>query len=198
MFKKASLLLLVFMMSACSFNQNDYLSEQNYARYQAYYTSIFDNDRFLAYSNAFELEIVFTKIENQYRYDIILDQPSIAMYDIEIMVVENDLSFERTDKMMPNFGIFESNEANMIPFQVDVDKGYVKGVVVSGLVEVSVVELKIMVAWRDYAKLNSSREFFIRNLDYERMQDGTHDIIDDIDDDEENDEENEDEDEDEE
>lgn len=183
MFKRFLLLLLILMLSACSFDQNDYLSEQNFARYQAYYTSIFDNDRFITFSDAFELEIVFTKIEDQYRYDIIIDRPSIAMYDIEVMVVENDLPFERSDKMMPNFGIFESAEANMIPFQVDVDKGYVKGIIVSGVVNVPVVELKIMVAWRDYAKLNSTREFFIRNLDYDRMQDGSHDIIDDIDDD---------------
>jgi hypothetical protein len=191
MFKKAILILAILILNGCAFDSNEYLSTENYARYQAYYTSIFDNDRFLTYSDAFLLEVVFTKIENQYRYDIIIDQPNIAMYDIEVMVVENDISFERSDKMMPNFGIFETNDTNMIPYQVDVSKGYVKGIILSGLIDVPVVELKIMIAWKDYAKLNSTREFFLRNLDYDRMQDGSHDNDDEeiIDDEEDQDEE---------
>ncbi len=191
MLRKITMIMLILLMSGCAFDSDKYLSKENYARYQAYYTSIFDNDRFLAFSDAFDIEIAFNKIQDKYRYDIIIDNPSIAMYDIEVMVVENDVSFERADKMMPNFGIFETKDVNMIPFQIDVEKGYVKGIILSGMVDVSVVELKIMVAWRDYAKLNATREFFIRNLDYDRMQDGSHDNDDDIDDSEEDEEQDE-------
>lgn len=175
MIKKALVLFLLLSLSACTFDTQEYLSQENYKRYQAYYTSIFDNDRFITFTDAYYIELVFTKIQDQYRYDIIIDEPAIAMYDIEVMVVENDVIFERADKMMPSFGIFELNETNMIPFQVDVDKGYAKGIIVSGMVDVPIVELKVMVAWKDYAKLNSTREFFMFNLDYERMQAGDHD-----------------------
>lgn len=178
MIKKTLILLLLLSLSACSFDTQEYLSQENYARYQAYYTSIFDNDRFITFTDAYDIERVFTKVNDQYRYDIIIDNPSIAMYDIEVMVVENDVAFERAEKMMPSFGIFESKETNMIPFQVDVDKGYAKGIVLSGMVDVPIVELKVMVAWKDYAKLNTTREFFMFNLDYERMQAGDHDNTD--------------------
>lgn len=189
MIKKALVLFLLLSLSACSFDTQEYLSQENFKRYQAYYTSIFDNDRFITFTDAYNIELVFTKIEEQYRYDIIIDEPAIAMYDIEVMVVENDIVFERADKMMPSFGIFELNESNMIPFQVDVDKGYAKGIILSGMVDVPIVELKVMVAWKDYAKLNATREFFMFNLDYERMQAGDHDNTDDLPDEESNEEE---------
>lgn len=177
MIRKAFIALLLVLLVGCTNDINSIVEEQNFSRYQAHYISIFDNDRFIRESSQYELSVVFTQVENKYRYDIIIDNPIIAMYDIEVMVVENDISFERANKMMPNFGIFETGEINMIPYQVDVEKNYVKGIVVSGLVDVPVVELKIMVSWKDYSKLNSFREFFIRNLDYERMNDDDFDII---------------------
>lgn len=177
MFKKAIVLLLVALLASCTHNANSILEEENFTRYQAYYTSIFDNDRFIREPSNYELDVVFTKVDNKFRYDIIIDQPIIAMYDVEVMVIENDQPFERTDKMMPSFGVFESDETNMIPYQVNTEKGYAKGIVVSGLVDVGVVELKIMIGWRDYSKLNSYREFFIRNLDFERMDDEDFDVI---------------------
>lgn len=177
MFKKAISLLLVVLLASCTNNANSILEEENFSRYQAYYTSIFDNDRFIREPSNYELDVVFTKIDNKYRYDIIIDQPIIAMYDVEVMVIENDQPFERTDKMMPSFGVFESDETNMIPYQVNIEKGYAKGIVVSGLVDVKIVELKIMIGWKDYSKLNSYREFFIRNLDFDRMDDEDFDVI---------------------
>lgn len=177
MFKKAISLLLVVLLASCTNNANSILEEENFSRYQAYYTSIFDNDRFIREPSNYELDVVFTKIDNKYRYDIIIDQPIIAMYDVEVMVIENDQPFERTDKMMPSFGVFESDKTNMIPYQVNIEKGYAKGIVVSGLVDVKIVELKIMIGWKDYSKLNSYREFFIRNLDFDRMDDEDFDVI---------------------
>ena len=44
----------------------------------AYYTSIFDNDRFITFTDAYNIELVFTKIEEQYRYDIIIDEGKIV------------------------------------------------------------------------------------------------------------------------
>ena len=169
MIKRFLLLVLLIALAGCNLNTQDVRLQQQFARYEAYYVSLFDNDRFISFSDAFDLEVVFTKLDSGYRYDVVIDNPKIAMYDIEIMVVENDTPFERADKMMPNLGIFESLEVNLVPYQVHTDKGFMKGVVVSGVVSVSVVELKIMVAWKDYAKLNSTREFFIRNLDYDRI-----------------------------
>lgn len=173
---KIMLVALLLLVSACSKSTN-VVEEQNLARYKAYYALIFDNDRFIREPQHFDLDVVFSEIEGQYRYDIIVDNPRIAMYDVEIMVVEDDLGFQATRRMMPSFGIFESNKNNMIPNQVDSENGYVKGMIVSGMLDKKVVELKIMVGWRDYSKLNSHREFFIRNLDYDKMKDPDFNII---------------------
>ncbi|NLA78811.1 MAG: hypothetical protein GX845_04600 [Erysipelothrix sp.] len=173
--RKILVIIMLVVLSACA-RGSKVVEEENLERYKAYYSFIFDNDRFIREPQHYELDIVFTKMNSQYRYDIIIDQPIIAMYDIEVMVVEDDLVYDSTDKMMPNFGIFEDKKVSMIPNQVDGDLGYVKGVIVSGVVERNIVELKIMVGWRDYSKLVSHREFFIRNLDYEKMSDPDYDI----------------------
>jgi len=154
-------IILSLILSGCQWFDSDDIDEAKFQRYSAYYTSIFDNDRFIIASDYYELEVVMNKIsDSEYRYDVIIDSPKIAMYAIEIMVVENNITPEVADKMMPTIGIFEDVEYNLIPYQVNVDKGYVKGLIVNGISTEPTINLKIMVLWRDYAKLLVSREFF--------------------------------------
>jgi len=176
MIKKLILLMMILMMTACNFKVDNIVETSKYQRYLAYYTSIFDNDRFILWSNFYDIELVMHKLpNNQYRYDLIIDNPRIAMYDIEIMVVENNVTPELTDKMMPNLGIFEDMEYNFVPFQVNVEKGYPLGLVVSGVTDSSIVSLKVMISWKDYAKVKSTREFFDLVGDYEKQFITDHD-----------------------
>lgn len=163
--------ILALILTGCQWFDNDEIDKAKFQRYSAYYTSIFDNDRFVTASQYYDLEVVMNKIgETEYRYDVIIDSPKIAMYAIEIMVVENNITPEAASKMMPTIGIFESLEYNLIPYQVNVDKGYVKGLIVSGVSNMPSINLKIMVLWRDYAKLQVTREFFDISKSYD---DGT-------------------------
>ncbi|PKM63488.1 MAG: hypothetical protein CVU96_07620 [Firmicutes bacterium HGW-Firmicutes-20] len=165
------IIIFTLILSGCQWFDNDDIDQAKFQRYSAYYTSIFDNDRFVLSSEYYDLEVVMNKIsEAEYRYDVIIDSPKIAMYAIEIMVVENNITPEVADKMMPTIGIFEDVEYNLIPYQVNIEKGYVKGLIVNGISEKPVINLKIMVLWRDYAKLLVSREFFEINKTY---NDGT-------------------------
>ena len=154
-------IIISLMLSGCQWFDNDDIDKAKFQRYSAYYTSIFDNDRFILASEYYDLEVVMNKIsDSEYRYDVIIDSPKIAMYAIEVMVVENNITPEVADKMMPTIGIFENVEYNLIPYQVNVDKGYVKGLIVNGISTMPSINLKIMVLWRDYAKLLVTREFF--------------------------------------
>ena len=155
------IIILALILSGCQWFDNDDIDKAKFQRYSAYYTSIFDNDRFILASEYYDLEVVMNKIsDSEYRYDVIIDSPKIAMYAIEVMVVENNITPEVADKMMPTIGIFENVEYNLIPYQVNVDKGYVKGLIVNGISTMPSINLKIMVLWRDYAKLLVTREFF--------------------------------------
>jgi hypothetical protein len=159
--KWMSVIIISLILSGCQWFDNDDIDEAKFQRYSAYYTSIFDNDRFVLASEYYDLEVVMNKIsEAEYRYDVIIDSPKIAMYAIEVMVVENNITPEVANKMMPTIGIFENVEYNLIPYQINVDKGYVKGLIVNGISTQPSINLKIMVLWRDYAKLLVTREFF--------------------------------------
>lgn len=159
--KLTIIITLALVLSGCQWFDNDDIDEAKFQRYSAYYTSIFDNDRFILASEYYNIEVVMNKInDTEYRYDVIIDSPRIAMYAIEVMVVENNITPEVASKMMPTIGIFEEVEYNLIPYQVNVDKGYVKGLIVNGISSEPSINLKIMVLWRDYAKLNVTREFF--------------------------------------
>jgi hypothetical protein len=165
------ILILTMILSGCQWFDNDDIDEAKFQRYSAYYTSIFDNDRFVLASEYYDLEVAMNKIgEDEYRYDVIIDSPKIAMYAIEVMIIENNITPEVANKMMPTLGIFENVEYNLIPYQVNVDKGYVKGLIVSGISQQPSINLKIMVLWRDYAKLLVTREFFEVNKTF---SDGT-------------------------
>jgi hypothetical protein len=155
------IIILTLILSGCQWFDNDDIDEAKFQRYSAYYTSIFDNDRFVLSSEYYDLEVAMNKIDDdEYRYDVIIDSPKIAMYAIEIMIIENNITPEVANKMMPTLGIFEDVEYNLIPYQVNIEKGYVKGLIVSGISEQPSINLKIMVLWRDYAKLLVTREFF--------------------------------------
>ncbi len=153
-------LFIVFSASACqSAAQKQYAA--NVQKYNAYYTAILNNDKFLSDSGNYDITAVMNKLSaTEYRYDVIIDNPRIAMFDVEILVIENDKSLEISSQVMPSVGLFENEEYNLVPFQVNLKDGFTKGFGLSGTVKTPAIDLKVMVVWRDYAKVSQNREYF--------------------------------------
>ena len=61
--------------------------------------------------------------------------------------------------MMPSIGIFESQDYSLIPNQARTDKGFVKGLVLSGETPEDSVDITMLVEWRDKNKENAHREY---------------------------------------
>lgn len=97
---------------------------------------------------------------NQIRYDVFVDDPKIAMYDVEILAIVDNGLLVVSDSMMPSVGIFETMEYNLIPYQINAERGYVKGFNLNGITDTRQVRLKVLVSWKDYFKIRSSRETF--------------------------------------
>ncbi|TFG81735.1 MAG: hypothetical protein E4G74_03730, partial [Erysipelotrichales bacterium] len=153
-------LLILIAASACqSATEKQYAA--NLQRYNAYYTAILNNDKFLGDSGNFDIEVVMNRLsDTEYRYDLIVDNPRIAMYNIEILVIESGKSLEISDQIMPNVGIFEGDEYNMVPYQINLESGFSQGFDLSGTVTKPEVSLKVLVIWHDYAKVLQKREYF--------------------------------------
>ena len=172
------MIIFVVFLGGCA-SKSDSIDKIKLENYAYIYQTITDNDTFNAVANYYDLQVVMAKIsDQQYRYDIIIDNPKIAMYDIKIMAVENNVDFSLADKMMPSIGIFDDEEFNMVPYQINKDLGYVKGLVISGLTDKPIVNLKIRIVWKDYSKVEETKEYFNITIDYMSQTTLTNDVED--------------------
>lgn len=116
--------------------------------YETYYTEVYSNGRYEEDSPYFSLHCEMTQVEDgSYRYYVIVDETVIAMYNVMMIAVENGVSYEDCDRMMPSFGIFESR-VSLIPGQVNKQDGYVKGITISGECDSDHIDLLLLVRWK--------------------------------------------------
>ena len=85
--------------------------------------------------------------DGSYRYYIILDDPKIAMYNVMMIAVENGVSYQECETMVPSFGIFE-DRVSLVPGQVNYEEAYVKGISISGQSDKDTMDLLILVRWK--------------------------------------------------
>jgi len=150
-------LLCAFMLAGCFAQKDD---SANFAAYEGFYKSIQDNDKFQDGSLYYQISAEMSTLgDGTHRYYIFLDDAQIAMYDVVLLAVENSTPFENSTKMMPSIGIFESQDYSLIPNQARTDKGYVKGLVLSGETADESVDITMLVEWRDRNKENAHREY---------------------------------------
>lgn len=139
--------------------QEDNIEKDSLQKYETYLTSLIEQDRFLDGSHYFSVSSVFNPMDDgTVRYDVFIENAQVAMYSVEILVIENKA--KRTDAMIyPCVGIFEHEDYTMVPFQKNEAQGYVEGFQLTGISQQEQPTLNILVTWKDYAKLNTYREF---------------------------------------
>ena len=171
--KMMTCLLALMMLCGCKQQDENIVSEEKLAKYSSYYRTVLENENFESGSRYFDIYAEFHKSEEgSVIYYVYLDNAQIAMYDVEVIAIENMEPYQES-QMMPTKGIFEDQKFSMIPYQYNVNAGYVKGFAISGDVDAKDVQLNIMVTWKDSTRLNVSREFFeFNNLEAGAM--GSH------------------------
>lgn len=164
---KKALFLLCSLLIITGCNRSDEkISEEKIALYTSYYQAVLNNTEFRDYSNYFAVSSeVSKKSDGTYLYYVTIDTPRIAMYDVELIVLEGQQDMQEGE-MMPSLGLFEDTTYNMIPYQVDAEKGFVKGLTVSGDLADPSVPLYCLITWKDLGQLNQSREYVKIHLDY--------------------------------
>lgn len=158
------------LLSGCAKENTNQVTEEKSQIYYAYYKSIQEMDRFIEQSSYYSIQVVMAELPDKtYRYYAILDQAQVAMYDVEMMVVESSVDYLSLQQIAPTAGIFEEKEYSLIPYQVYTEEGYMKGMVASGETTSPTTELVILVTWKDYAKLNQTREYLKVKVDYQNQ-----------------------------
>jgi len=163
--RKLLVIITVLMLSGCMAFTNT--TQENQRKYEAYYQAILDRDVFTDQSHFFSLTSTITKTVEGYRYNIVVDHPLIAMYNVEMMAIEDygAVSINK-DKAMPTIGIFDELNYNLLPYQVNVSTGYPAGLILDGLSDQPKIPLMIMVVWSDVTGTKNYREFYQILLEY--------------------------------
>lgn len=164
--KIMAIVVVLLLIVGCS-NRNDQYYEEKLKKYEAYWNVLLNEDKFQTQSRNFDIEAELIKNGETYEYYISIDNPKIAMYDVEVMVVENKMPFDGNVEMVPSAGIFENDTYTLIPNQVREDKGFKKGILLGKLdVSEPKINIRVLVIWKNYTKLESKREVFEFNLEY--------------------------------
>lgn len=183
---RKTIILLVALLVLVGCFDSQRVQEEQLARYETYWTSMLNETQFQTTSRNFNIEVDIDKVDNFYEYYVVIDEPKVAMYDIEIMVIENSELFDAFDRMLPSVGIFDE-PFNMVPYQVRRDLNYREG---AALVRQELTEpqvtIQVMVMWKNYTRLESFREMFEFELDYDAKQAEIEDSVSDEDDNEQN------------
>ncbi len=141
-------LVLIGVLTGCQ-NQTRQLNDEKYNAYLTYYQSILDTENKETSCQDFNIELITNKIsDSRYRYDVIIDDPKIAMYDVVVLVVVYNVEGTvNTKEMMPSIGIFGDEAYSMIPNQVDKSKNYVEGLDLSVVTNEPEILLGVMVSY---------------------------------------------------
>lgn len=142
----------LFILVGCS--DESKLYKEKVKRYETLWQSVRDNDKFVSASSSYDISAT---LESGI-YEIILGNPRIAMYDVEIVVVENNADYNQ-NKMMPSVGVFDGTYA-LVPGQIRKDKGYYGGMLLNGETDDASVNLKVLVSWKDSTRQQNFKEFF--------------------------------------
>lgn len=153
--KIISILLVVFLLSACSSDST--INKSASERYNSMIEQLSSRTDFKSTSEYFDISFDIASIENGYRFYISIDEPKVAMYNIEAIAIEANVDYSNI--MAANIGLFEDEKYSLIPNQSYADKGFVKGVNISGTSENANPTLYVLVVWSNKDLSVTKREF---------------------------------------
>ena len=91
----------------------------------------------------FTVEVLYEKIESEVRYQVIIDNPTKEIKDVEAIATHN----KQTDDVFPSVGIFD-DKVNLIPEQKPSGVILVGYIPYSGKVDDLEVEMKVLITYK--------------------------------------------------
>ena len=144
---------------------NNVANSTDLIRYQDMVELIRSYNDFLPKSEYFNISTDVTKIDDGYRYYVFLDNPRIAMYDVEALVIEQDVDYNKN--MAANLGIFESEEYHMVPNQENSELGYISGFSMSAISDKPNIKLYVLVQWKNANRSITNRQYIVLDAVYQ-------------------------------
>ncbi|MBR0137391.1 MAG: hypothetical protein IJM15_03190 [Erysipelotrichaceae bacterium] len=165
------ILILLMALTGCGKKEHERkLEEEMYQAYLTYYQALLDTTEKASKAQEFSTSVVVNKLDGgKYRYDLIIDEPKVAMYDVEALaIIRGESDQISTEVMMPSVGIFD-DFYNMVPNQVYKDRGYVAGVVLSLTSTEPSLKIDLIVCWQDKERTETYKRFLSFDVNAEQQ-----------------------------
>lgn len=158
--KKQYIILLISLLFITGCNKKSSRNEVLLNKYETAYNELIENDTYISNSEFFDLEVVVTKLSNQeFRVDVILDNPQLAMYNVQMMMELNSTGVAQYDEVIPSLGIVDDTQYNLIPYQSNKDNGFYSGLVLSAISKNETGNIYLMIDWTNYDSTKAFSQF---------------------------------------
>jgi len=159
--------LVILCMTGCQKSQN--IDTIKYKNYLAYYDSILNAKNMAESSEYFDVELVVNKLgENEYRYDMIIDNAKVAMYNIKALAIIDVLETKtNSELMMPSIGIIDDSSYRMVPNQVDIENNFVPGLDLSVVYDKPACRMSLVIVWNDRDMSEEKRQYISLYQEYQ-------------------------------
>lgn len=122
---KKLILLICFLMLCSACQQTEYDSQFDvYQKIKENLIQCQDFDK----EYPFQIQLIFNKLKQKYRYDLIIDQPQIDMYEIQALAYAN----EDDKQTCPAIGIFDDEPFHLKINYINKAENFYKGIQLSG------------------------------------------------------------------
>lgn len=165
--KLLSFTLCSLLLCGCMSNHDKNEKEYN-EKYENYMGFIIDNSKQVTTNLPFKWTFNMVKTDDGYSYDVKISEPKVAMYNIQMIVA--DISEISASQVSPSIGIFEGVQYNMIPNQVNTEKGFFEGIGINGVSPKEKFTLNCMVVYKDRNQTDNYVYFMI-DADYADFKD---------------------------
>jgi len=155
MFMKKMLIFIFccFLIIGCSSQKN--LQQEQFDLYndiKQQLISLKTNDQ----EYDFSIRVIFSKLDEEYRYDVVIDEPKVNMYQIRAMCYAS----ENDQQMCPTIGLFDEEVFHLKKDYIDKTKGFYKGVQLSGTSD-QIIPVRVYVSYYLDEKLTQKVEKYI-------------------------------------
>lgn len=155
---KKLLIIVLLLLALTGCKSDDTISSSANERYLDLISQLITREDFKESSEYFDITSDITSINNGYRYYITIDNAKMAMYEIEAIAIEKDVDY--SSEMAANIGLFEDSKYSIIPGQVNVNDGYVRGINISGISSNDNPTVYLCVIWHNKDLSITHREYF--------------------------------------